>query len=334
MILVRALFKETIKRSLRFDTYHGPRHHTTYEILQSSRLPRLFHTATSEIYGNLDHTKSEIRVLKIEPGRWDDDISCKLKVISLDRLLEPRYDTLSYTWGSSESTSSIIVNGRTIAVSTNLFTALRALRRTSMTATIWADALCIDQKNNSEKSRQVALMGRIYKKGRQTWVSLGCPDERATGLEDSLDDPGQQHQKMAASMLTWIATHEYWSRVWIVQEIALSQKDPICLFGRHQVPLLALDTVFSDWTDGGFLSQAWQRAGWSPEIGKGVARVEEICLLRDEFLSMWTLRLTGSMELLRTLQFASYRRASIPHDHIYGLLSLLPANEQQLLEPD
>jgi hypothetical protein len=54
-------------------------------------------------------------------------------------------------------------------------------------------------------------------------------------------------------------------------------------------------------------------------------------MLRDEFLSMWTL---GSMELVRALQFASHRRASLPHDHIYGLRSLLPASEQGSRQPD
>ena len=283
--------------------------------------------------------------------------------------------------------------------------ALRALRCRFKTVTIWADALCIDQKNNSEKSKQVALMGRIYEQSRQTWISLGHPDERwassswspaahlpknarmlkrlfrslwglmwhhlflrrsrqsrlgvnhifdacrlmrSAGFGNDLNDPGQQNQRIATSMLTWLATHEYWTRVWVVQEIALSRKDPICIFGRHQIPLLSLETVLQDWVDGGsslaagfadwidrgFRFQESRRVGWSPEVGKGVDRALEICLLRDEFLSTRTLRLTGSMELLRALQFASYRRVSIAHDHVYGLRSLLPANAQESLQPD
>ena len=377
----------------------------THELSQVLRIPRSYHTATSKIYGKLNHVKNEIRVIKIQPGRWDDDISCRLKVVSLDRLLGPRYDTLSYTWGSSKTSRTIKVNEQITDVSTNLFTALRALRSRFKTVTIWADALCIDQKNKSEKSKQVALMGRIYRQGRQTWISLGCPNEkwangswsptaylpknarvlkclvrglwgslwhhlflrrsrqsrlgvnytfdafqlmRGAGFEDDLDETVQQDQGIATSMLTWLASHEYWTRVWVVQEIALSQKDPICIFGRHQIPLLSLDTILQDWVDGGaslatffwdwidrgFRFQEPRRAGWSPEVGKGVDRAQEICMLRDEFLSMSTLRLTGSMELLRALQFASHRRASIAHDHVYGLRSLLPGNEQESLQPD
>lgn len=57
-------------------------------------------------------------------------------------------------------------------------------------------------------------------------------------------------------------------------------------------------------------------------------------MLRNEFLTMRTLRVTGSMELLRALQFASYRRASVAHDHVYGIRSLLPIKEQGSLQPD
>ncbi|KAF2831396.1 hypothetical protein CC86DRAFT_463292 [Ophiobolus disseminans] len=358
----------------------------------------------SSIYGKLNHAKNEIRVIEIEQGRWDDDISCRLKVVSLDRLLRPRYDTLSYTWGSSTDPRAINVNKQTINVSANLFEALRALRHTFKTVTIWADALCIDQTNNPEKSKQVELMGRIYKQGRQTWVSLGSPHERwadgtwspahhlpgdahvlkrlmrgirrvlwhhlmfrrsrqsrlganhvfdafrlmrGRSVEDELDNAGRQNQELATAMLTWLVTHDYWSRVWIVQEIALSQKDPICVFGRHQVPLLSLDTIVQDWRDdmpslGQAISDWWKeklhseprRVGWSPEVGKGVDRAQEICMLRDEFLSMWKLRYAGSMPMLRALQIASHRRASVAHDHVYGLRSLLPGNEQELLQPD
>jgi hypothetical protein len=272
------------------------------------------------VYEKLDHARNKIRVTKIAPGQWDDDISCRLEVVSLDRLLRPRYDTLSYTWGSSAKTTSIRVNQQTVEVATNLFIALRALRRTYMTVTSWADALCINQKNNAEKSKQVALMGRIYKQGQHTWVSLGCPDEkwadcgwsspfrlpekapllqrlirgvwrlgwhhlilrrsrrsrlgvnhiadalrlmRTKKPKDSFDGPDQQHQRIAIPMLTWLATHDYWLRVWVVQEIALSRTDPICLFGRHQIPLLSLDTTFTDWSYGIPLLLGLRRVGWS-----------------------------------------------------------------------
>lgn len=317
---IRTRYTNTISLYHRVGTFHQP----CYHVIHLSQTSRCYHAAPLDIYQKLNYMKNEIRVLQIEPGRWDDAISCRLKVVSLDRLPKPRYDTLSYTWGSSGSTKVISVDRHTIDVSTNLFTALRALRRRFVTVTIWADALCINQKSNREKSKQVALMGRIYQQGCQTWISLGCPDEnwadgswsppfrlpesapllkrlirgvwrifwhylilrrsrrsklgvehvadalrlmKLTRSDHDMDDLDRQHERTATSMLTWIANHEYWSRVWVVQEIALSRYDPICLFGRHQIPLLSLDTVFSDW-----MSPEPEGSRCSPEIEKNVFR--------------------------------------------------------------
>jgi hypothetical protein len=377
----------------------GTSHLHPFCVRQLPRLSKPFyrhHGSTTGLstglYQTLNSAKNEIRVLKIESGRWEDDIKCSLKVTSLDGIARTRYDTLSYTWGDPETTRRIMVDQQNIDVSVNLFTAVRALRRRFGTATIWADALCINQQDDREKSTQVALMGRVYKQGRQTWVSLGCPDEKwANGSwvpahhirerahilqrairgvwrlvwhhfilrrsrqsrlgvnhisdavrianhpqsESDLSDEDRAHRKLAITLLTWLTGHDYWSRVWIVQEIALSQIDPICVFGRHQIPLLSLDTVLGDWLGGDMFSQrAPQEAAQMETLGTGADRTLEICLLRDEYISRLRLRIEGSMDMLRALQLASFRRASVVHDHVYGLRSLLPIDQQKLLQPD
>lgn len=375
--------------------YHRQYAHTGLKRLLSSRS---HHPIPSSIYKPLDHLRSEIRVLRIKPGQWNDDISCKLEKVSLDRSLKPHYDTLSYTWGDSRDRRSIRVNDQAVDVSKNLYIALRALRRKFITTTIWADALCINQIDVPEKNNQVAMMGRIYEQGRRTWVSLGCSDEKWAGnswspntyipekavllknlirgswrllwnhvlqrrsrksrlgvnyVSDALRllrsvkpgiklDDATEHQQTAASMLTWLATHDYWRRVWVVQEIALSQKDPICLFGRHQIPLFSLDTVLRDWTSGELLSEWWdngfrsdgmgmQSPGLSAEVIAGISRAQEICLIRDE---LWKRGSTGPMEMSRALQLASFRSASVAHDYVYGLRSLLTSKDQKMVHPD
>ncbi len=37
---------------------------------------------------------SQIRLLTVEPGKYEDDIQCSLTTVSLDK--EPKYDALSY----------------------------------------------------------------------------------------------------------------------------------------------------------------------------------------------------------------------------------------------
>jgi len=386
MILIKAPFANTLQVCHRIRAVYVSCHHA----VRAPQKRDLYHQAAKKgIYEPIDWMwEDQIRVLKLQPGRWDDPISCRIKVVSLDQLFKPRYDTLSYTWGKPGSKSSISVNGQTIDVSTNLFMALRALRRRFFTITIWADALCIDQGNNDEKSKQVALMGKIYKHGRRTWVSLGCPDEswadgswsppfrlpesapvcsrlirgawrywwhnlvlrrslrsrrgvshiadavrvmRPTRLPNNSDDLDRlhQHKKTATSMLTWLTTHDYWSRVWIVQEIALSRVDPICLFGRHQIPLLSLGSVLRDCT-----APDPQAVPCPAMIEEASYRAQEICMRRYEPLQTPTVGVASTMELLRALQFASYRNASDPRDHIYGLRSLIPAIDQTWIKPN
>lgn len=159
--MFRAHCNGAIGRSPGLGMFHRYHHHATQHFLEMLPAPRSYHVAASDTYGKLNHAKSQIRVVKIEPGRWEDDISCRLKVISLSGFLRARYDTLSFTWGNSENRRTIRVNQQDIDVSANLFMALRALRCRFRTATVWADALCVNQKDDSEKSNQVAMMGEI-----------------------------------------------------------------------------------------------------------------------------------------------------------------------------
>jgi hypothetical protein len=57
---------------------------------------------------------------------------------------------------------------------------------------LWVDALCIDQKDDIEKSHQVAQMGRVYSKTTQTNARLG-EDEKgylATNLAKRIHESG------------------------------------------------------------------------------------------------------------------------------------------------
>ncbi|KAK5114162.1 hypothetical protein LTR62_002732 [Meristemomyces frigidus] len=56
------------------------------------------------------------------------------------------------------------------------------MRRAGFTASIWIDALCIDQNNEEEKRQQVAMMGEIFSTAREVIVWLG---EAAHGVGTS-----------------------------------------------------------------------------------------------------------------------------------------------------
>ena len=219
-------------------------------------------------------------------------------------------------------------------------------------------------------------MDLIYKRSRQTWISLGSLEKnwatgawtpgprleermqiikrllrgtcrlfwhhiilrrsRASGLgvnhvsdsvrllksleaKEELSTQNVDDGNIAQSMLAWLITHNYWERVWILQEIALPDKDPICLVCKHQIPLFSLDPVIRDWRGGwdGKDSSHNVIRGWLPEFTRGFDRIVEVCLLRDEY------RRRRQLDLVRCLQLTSHHSTSLPHDHVYGLYSLL-----------
>jgi hypothetical protein len=115
----------------------------------------------------------EFRVLSLLPGAWEDNISCTLQVVSLSE--KPSYRTISYAWGDAQDTRPVRVHDSIIRVPANLELALRHLRHTDISSTLWADSLCINQKNFDEKTQQVTLMGRIYRECASVYIWLGAP---------------------------------------------------------------------------------------------------------------------------------------------------------------
>lgn len=116
----------------------------------------------SSIYKALDPHLPEIRVLKLLPSAsFDARLECQL----LHRALygdSDGYEALSYVWGGNEFTAEIILNNEPYSITPNLEIALRHLRQPSAERTLWVDALCINQHDLVERSRQVLLMKDIY----------------------------------------------------------------------------------------------------------------------------------------------------------------------------
>ncbi|KAF4624621.1 hypothetical protein G7Y89_g13548 [Cudoniella acicularis] len=111
------------------------------------------------IYWTLDPSRSEIRLLKLEPGVRDADLHCSL----VHKFLEgkPPYEALSYTWGDAKKRRDNFVDGYIFSITTNLEIALRYLRRSDEARTLWVDALCINQEDLQERAQQVRKMRYI-----------------------------------------------------------------------------------------------------------------------------------------------------------------------------
>ena len=114
---------------------------------------------------------TEIRLLQLQSGPHGSCIECHIEHLNLDN--NPAYEALSYVWGDPSNRVPIMLNGLSVTVPVNLAHALSRLRLATQPRIVWVDALCIDQDNLEERSRQVRLMRAIYSKALRVVVWLG-----------------------------------------------------------------------------------------------------------------------------------------------------------------
>ncbi len=61
----------------------------------------------------------QFRLLRLEPGKWDDPIEFDLASYSLDGPGFPFYEALSYTWGQRDDTVTVMYRGERVTLGRN-----------------------------------------------------------------------------------------------------------------------------------------------------------------------------------------------------------------------
>jgi hypothetical protein len=106
------------------------------------------------------------RMLVLNPAaERDSSLQCSLIPIRLSEMKE--VVALSYAWGEPLFTERLWIfrddrEDSYLEISPNLSNILRWLRDASSVRNIWVDAVCINQSNSNEKSKQVTEMWKIY----------------------------------------------------------------------------------------------------------------------------------------------------------------------------
>lgn len=196
----------------------------------------------SETYKPLPKKRGYIRVLNLRGSSFENPlVECELVVnkLSKEHDVEQPYEALSWCWGTAKPTAYINIrkDGKVYAkyVRPDLFAALKALRYPKEDRYLWIDAICINQENPQEKNHQVEMMSEIYGRADQVCIWLGEGDRssrmalrfiRKEVLQlqnfDQLCESEQASEKWSA--LLDLMRRPWFSRRWVVQEIALARR--------------------------------------------------------------------------------------------------------------
>ena len=298
-------------------------------------------------YETFDLSAHEIRILTLLPGDFNDlDIHCRIQVCSLkDARSDSRgnqngYEALSYTWGTSKKRTTIYLNGKSFAVTTNLYHALRYLRHPSETRRLWIDAICINQSNVLERNRQVRKMRNIYAGASRVVIWLGksnqdidsafdyCSEFDANGNEQGVSLPDRMNCDSVLRGMEQISLNPWWTRVWVVQEVIVPKSEPIFLCGRKHM----------SWA--GFKSARIHLAVTGKIRDRSMKKVAPTLTKMDlfsliEFYAQRSYYQEKSTDhktnldglLIRTAD----RQAHDPRDHVFALLGLVPQLERNII---
>jgi hypothetical protein len=291
----------------------------------------------SYMYARLQQP-NEIRLLDLNPGTSNQPLYGTLRPMSLDR--NEQFEAISYVWGSDTKGCVLRTPCGRINITSSLHSALRRLRLERKSRTLWADALCINQEDNEEKSLQVRLMGQVYGKATRVLAYLGedaDDSELAQQLMERmasriLFDKGSEglsaRQALKAENLNPVAAlmrRPWFQRAWIIQEF-VNAKDVQMYFGSSEIHW----KTFSQAIDNTFSFNELSMIKNENDLSKralshsGAIAFATLDMGRDK----------SSTSLLELFDLFQDKDATRSRDHLFALLSLAHDADDSGFDPD
>jgi len=255
---------------------------------------------------------------------------------------EPHYEALSYAWGDLRDTEAVSVwldqksdgpQQGSLQVTYPLAVALRHLRQSDKPRRMWIDAICINQQDHAERSRQVLRMRDIFRLAIRVIVWLGladnhsnlairvlrtigqraqwgarifkpCPDHLVSPQD--FEDPtyGTPWNVWVEEAIYHLGARSWFSRVWTVQEFQLGNKDCVVQCGNASISRRCFRMACTRLMDRSF----WFH---NHDFQNRLARMVQS--IADMSLDPWG----------RILGRASEKYCTDSRDKIYGTLGLL-----------
>lgn len=184
------------------------------------------------------------RLVRLLRGYYDT-IRCELFQAWLEEC--PEYDALSYTWGSTEKSKSIKLDGRDFRVTDNLHAALYELRSGKEDKVFWIDAICIDQSNSSERSHQVEQMPEIYRRSDRVIIWLGAATPETNVIMTAMEQLQMELRNCPRS--SWNATDKHLIEAWRATQLTLFKNHGITYSQPYgcMLSLLKRDWFYRVW---------------------------------------------------------------------------------------
>lgn len=295
----------------------------------------------------LDKITADIRIARLMPGKKDDPIACKIE--HMDLSTDTNFEAVSYCWGDASITKPITLEGHLYPVTLNLHNCLQHLRREDEPRNLWIDSICINQSDNTEKSREVGRMRDIYARASQVLVWLGDygPFTKADVQEifsytqalskdyDSnekravIADIGyEQLWRLRKKLQHFIGGHDWFTRMWIIQEVSVrplyyirgANEIPQIICGDLQISFSHLQRTL-DWWIGVPGEHTHLQL---PFGGSNVDILVQIWSRHGDHLRQWINDESAIIQVIDILsQVAGRFKASDNRDMIYAVLGLV-----------
>ena len=287
----------------------------------------------------------QIRLVQLRPT-FLGGIQCEIIQVGLHDA--PPYDAVSYTWGDPTKKFHLkLQDGQYLLITSSVHDILRERASIFRTRNLWIDSICINQGDTPEKTSQVLLMQQIYARGSRTVVCLGDSSDAGVAVDFLYEmyfrllcliaEEGDLaiRKDMDTPSPKWTAVrrllyHAYWSRVWIIQEVAVAKVVHIIYGGRYidwDLFVTIMRALESE--KAGSLEQimdTWESGGAMPR-----GRVEQVCTMakiRDKFQQ------DNKASLPQTLVECWNFEATNARDRIFAIQGITTAVDERALEPN
>jgi hypothetical protein len=296
-----------------------------------------------------------IRLLRVWTDFAKSRINGRFAQASLDE--NPNFQAISYCWGSSDLVDKVWFDDHQyLGITRSAAEVIRLLIDTKYAGHFWIDALCINQSDLEEKSKQVHLMGDVYSSAQLVVAWLGEPaddSDRAMQFIATLHneikqfnlhelDPahgmGYVEQFPSFKQLNspdWVAFQNlfrrpWFSRLWVIQEMVLSRR-----------AILACGKETAGWDELTIVVEILLTKG----LREYLLYIPPVGLANAEFpgglgglIAMSGIsahRIAGkALPLQELLLFGRHFAATNPRDLIFGLLGVAPEVDDGTMPPD